>query len=561
MQYLAEVRKTQTMLGGGKVEIRLLARNTSENNWQALGNEELLQIHDNNQAKDLKDGQLVLAEITPNKQVQGLQDATKRLVLTLQTFTRAQEKFRQSEEDIEQWKQSLNYQSQELHRREMELEQKEQEIEQIDAKRQEIEALQEDLRRDRDEFEQWRQQFEVAQRDFEAQAVAGALNPDQAYYLRDIAQRIAVSLANPDSLPYQLNSSLESLYSRQEMLTQFWQELESQRAQVERLEGELSRFSQDLNNRKQQWQQVQSTLADAQGELKAQKEIVQIQESNVAMMRWQIESQQELLQQTNQVIESYGGVVNVLSPEEVKELEEMPLDQLVAAVTDWQQELEKISNYVGAQEDELASLEGEIAELQSQIDRESGFGSIELESSKEFAEEQYKMLEETLAGQRRSVLERQAILNQQRSILEKRQGSSVAESPVQGILPLVEQIAANKHQQEQDMQKVESQLAATKEGIYRQEDLVNRLKAEQQQNYQEIQALEVQLQEKIRVTAELVGRVASHEAILRPVQDIVDTLRTSLETAVSQLQSGQSAQEQQQLVEALQNTIDSLIPA
>jgi chromosome segregation ATPase len=559
VQYLAEVRKTQAMLSA-KVEIRLLARNTSENNWQAVGNEEVLTVQDTNQAKDLKDGQLVLAEVNTNKQVQAIQDATKRLVLTLQTFTRAQEKFRQSEEDIEQWKQSLNYQSQELHRREMELEQKEQEIELLDAKRQEVDQLQEELRRDRDEFEQWRQQFEAAQRNFEAQAGSSTLSQDQADYLRDLTQRIAGSLTGPGS-SQDVSSCLQHLYDSQEVLTQFWQTLESQRAQSERLQDELNRFTQDLSTRKHQWQQAQVTLTDAHGEMRSQTEILRSHESNLSMMQWQVEAQQELLNQANQIVESFGGTANVLSPEEVKELEEMPLDKLETAVENWQQELDKMSNYVGAQEDELASLEGEIAELQSQIDKSNDFGSIELESNKEFAEEQYKMLDETLAGQRRAIQERQAILNQQRSILEKRQGIGAPDSPAQSLIPLVEQIEANRHNQEQELKKVESKVVAAREVLRQQEDLVNRMKTGHQQNYQEIQTLEMQLQEKIRLTADLVGRVVAQQDILRPVQDVVDALRGSLENIVNQSGSSESAQEQQQLLEALQNTIDSLIAA
>lgn len=559
MQYLAEVRKTQAMLSA-KVEVRLLARNTSENNWQAVGNDEILTLQDANQAKDLKDGQLVLAEVNANKQVQGVQDASKRLVLMLQTFTRAQEKFRQSEEDIEQWKQSLNYQSQELHRREMELEQKEQELEYIDAKRQEVDVLQEELRRDREEFEQWRQQFEAAQREFESQAGASAISQEQADHLREIAQSIAESLAGPGSLQ-DVNSCLQQLYNSQDVLTQFWQTLESQRSQSERLQDELNRFAQDLNTRKQQWQQAQVTLTDAQGELRAQTEIVRSQESNLAMMQWQVEAQQELLNQANQIVESFGGTVNVLSPEEVKELEEMPLDRLEAAVENWQQELDKMSNYVGAQEDELASLEGEIADLQSQIEKSTDFSSIELESEKEFKEEEYKMLDETLAGQRRAIQDRQATLNQQRSILEKRQGIGSPDSPAQSLMPLVEQIEANKQNQEQELKKVESKVAAARDVLRQQEDLVNRMKTGHQQNYQEIQTLELQLQEKIRLTADLVGRMAAQQDVLRPVQDVVDALRGSLEGIVDRAGSSESVQEQQQLVEALQNTIDRLIAA
>jgi chromosome segregation ATPase len=559
VQYLAEVRKVQAMLGSGKVEIRLLARNTSENNWQALGNEELLQIQDANQSKDLKDGQLVLAEINLNKQVQGIQDAAKRIVLTLQTFTRAQEKFRQSEDDIEQWKQSLNYQSQELHRREMELEQREQELEQVDARKQEVDALQDELKRDREEFEQWRQQFEVAQSNFEAQAAS--LNQDQASALKDIVQRIALSFGSPDSLELQVSSSLDRIYASQEVLTRSWQQLEAHRTQVEQLEGELSRFNQDLNSRKQQWQQIQSALSDAQGELKAQTEIMQVQEHHAAMMRSKVESQRELLQKVNQIIESCGGTANVLSPEEVRELEAMPLDQLQASVEGWQNELDKMSNYVGAQEDELASLEGEIAEIQSKIDQSNDFGSIELESEKEFAEEQYKMLDETLGGQRRGIQERQAILNQQRSILEKRQAVDAPENPAQSFLPLVAQIEASKQQYEQELNQLETQVAASKDTLNQQENLVGRLKAEHQQNYQEIQTLETQLQEKVRVTAELTGKIAVQEDILRPVQDTIDALRVSLEAMANELRSSQTDREQQQLVADLQNTINSLIPA
>jgi chromosome segregation ATPase len=559
VQYLAEVRKTQAMLGGGKVEIRLLARNTSENNWQAVGNEEVLQIQDTNQAKDLKDGQMVLAEINLNKQVQGIQDAAKRIVLTLQTFTRAQEKFKQSEEDIEQWKQSLNYQSQELHRREMELEQREQELEQVDARKQEVDALQDELRRDREEFEQWRQQFEVAQSNFEAQAAS--LNQDQASALRDIAQRIALSFGSPDSLQNQVRSALDTLYSRQESLTQFWQGLESQRAELGHLEGELSRFNHDLSSRRQQWQQIQGDLIDAQGELKAQTEIAQVREEHADTMRLKVESQRELLQQANQIIQNCGGTVSVLSPEEVKELEAMSLEQLTEAVESWQKELEKTSNFVGQQEDELASLEGEIADLQGRIDRSNDFASIELEGEKESLEEQYKFLEETLAGQRRTMQERQAVLDQQKSILEKRQSADAPENPAQGFLPLVTQIEAYKQQYEQELDRLESQLAAAKDIFHQQENLVGRLKAEHQQNYQEIQTLEVQLQEKVRAFGELIGKVSLQEDILRPVQDIVDTLRANLEAATSQQGSNQSVQEQQQLVEALQNTINSLIPA
>jgi hypothetical protein len=47
---------------------------------------------------------------------------------------------------------------------------------------------------------------------------------------------------------------------------------------------------------------------------------------------------------------------------------------------------------------------------------------------------------------------------------------------------------------------------------------------------------------------------------LRPVQDIVDTLRPQLETAIKQLENSKSAQEQQQVLNNLQKAIAGLMP-
>ena len=142
MQYLAELQKSQAAFGlGGNSSVRLLARNTGENVWQPISNEQILSVQDSSQAKDFKDGQMVIAEITGSNQVQSIQDASKKIVNILQAFSRSQDKYKSAEEEVEQWKQSLNFQSQELHRREQELEQKELELEHLDTRRQEIEEL------------------------------------------------------------------------------------------------------------------------------------------------------------------------------------------------------------------------------------------------------------------------------------------------------------------------------------------------------------------------------------------------------------------------------------
>lgn len=558
MQYLAEVKKSGSMLGGAKVEVRLLAKNTSENNWQAINNEDILPVSDPKQAQDLKDGQLVLADVVGNnKQVQSLQDASKRIVLILQNFSRLQDKFKQGEEDIEQWKQSLNYQSQELHRREMELEQKEQEYEQIEARRQEVEISQEELRRSREEFEKLSQAFEADRARLSSQATA--LDEQQAKHLQDISQRISACVFNPDSLKQQVNSSLEIINQRQEVLSKFWQELDAQRQQAQQQQGAFAQAQQELTNRKSHWQQTQITLADAQAELKAQRGILKVQENNASMIRVQLEAQDDLYHQTVQVIEGYGGSTEVLDPEEVSRLEKMPIGQLEEVIASLQSEFDKMANYVSAQEDELAALEGEIADLKSQIDKASEFDRIELENNKEFAEEQYRMLEGALSGQRENVRQRQTTLSQQRAILDRRQGLEVPENPVQSLIPILTQIESQKQQQTKELQKIEGQIEVVRGIVQQQQELVSRQTTEHQQHYQEIQAMEAKVQERIRVAAELAGQVYTQEQILQPVQDVMDALRSHLEVAANQINQGVSGQEQQKIIAELQQVVNSLM--
>jgi len=560
VQYLAEVKKTSGMLGA-RTEVKLLARNTSENNWQAINNEETISVQDANQARDLKDGQLVLADVNNAKQIQSLQDASKRIVLILQNFSRLEGKFKQGEEDIEQWKQSLNYQAKELQGRERELEQKAQEFEQIEARKQEVDGLQDELKRERDEFDKWRHEFELEKNKFSVQAAS--LDREQAQDLRNIAQKLLASLFNPDSLKQHLSSSLNIIHQRQETLTGFWQELESKRSQVDQQQTSLNQATQDLINRKQEWAQTQIALADAQAEVKAQRGMLKVQENNAGIIRLQLESQEELFQQISSVIESYGGSVSLetLDPDEAKSLEELPIEELEQAIVDRQNDYDKLANYVSAQEDELAALEGEIADFQSQIDQAKEFDRIEFESNKEFAEEQYKMLEEALFGQRRVMIERQSILTQQRAILDRRLGDGGSDNPAQALTPLLIQIEAQKTTLEKSVQKIESQIEAVRGIVQNQQELVGRQTNEHQQNYQEIQTLELQLQERIRVISELKGQLTVQEKLLRPVQDIVDTLRQQLETASTDLNQAQSGQDQHRLVTELQQKVEQLIPA
>ncbi|MEA5480078.1 pilus motility taxis protein HmpF [Pseudanabaena galeata UHCC 0370] len=560
MQYLAELQKTQAAFGlGGNSSVRLLARNTGENVWQPITNEQVLPIQDSSQAKDFKDGQMIIAEVTGSNQVQSIQDASKKIVNILQAFSRSQDKYKSAEEEVEQWKQSLNFQSQELHRREQELEQKELELEHLEARKQEIEELESKFAKERSEIEQLRKNIEAERGQFEAKAAS--LTVDQAEHIKTLISQLSTSFTNPDSLRDRILSAMNLINQRQEVLTGFWQNLDGLKSEAEKQKGILSKSTEELNTRKTQWQQTQVALADAQAELKAQRGILKLQENNMAMSRVQLDAQIDLYEQTSNAIETFGGPgsMEVLSPEEESRLQSMPIEELESTIKALQADFDKLVNYVSAQEDELAGLEGEIADLQSQVETADQFARIELESNKEFAEEQYKLLEESVSGMRRSMQERLSVLNQQKAVLDRRKGIVVESSPVQSLLPLLAQIEAQKNRQEQELRKMESQIEAVRNYTQQQQEVLGKQTQEHQQQEQAIRTAESQQQDRIRVVAELLGQISAQEQLLRPVQDIVDTLRPQLEAAVQDLGVMSNGNNSSQILADLQSVIQSLV--
>ena len=550
MQYLAELKKEKSFVGF-KTEIKLLARNTSENNWQGINNDETLPVPDGNQVRDLKDGQMVLVDITNNKNIQTIQDASKRLVLLLQNFSRLQDKFKQGEEEIEQWKQSLNYQSQELHRREVELADREQELEQIDIRRKEADESQAIAQRDRAEINKLRQELETERREFDSESAV--ISQEQADYLRDLTTRISNFFIGTDFLYHQISSCLDTLYDRQETLNEFWHKLDN----IRHLQTDLATETQELNFRKQQVQQTQSRVIDFQAEIKSDEELVRAKETTASTMRSQIIAQQRIADQLTQLIASYGGTtMEILDPDEVKRLEKMSTDDLEMEINKLQQEFDKGARAVGEQEDELAAIEGEIADLQSQIEETSGAERIELESSKELAEENYQFLESSVSGMRAKMLERQSILNQQRGVLDQRHGINTSDDPAKKLIPILNLIEAEKSAQESRLRETTYELDNSRSVFRQKQESIARLFFEYEKQKQELEAAEITLRDKIRSNVE----VETNEKLLQPVQDIVDILRKQMEVIVHEANQAQTEQVPQQLIENLQQMINSLVP-
>ncbi|MCA1904134.1 MAG: pilus motility taxis protein HmpF [Cyanobacteria bacterium KgW148] len=556
MQYLTEVRKTKAFVGE-KAELKLLAKNTSENNWIAINVEQIVPVPDSNLAKDLKDGQLAIADLVgTNNDIKSLQDASRRLVQILQNFGKLQEKFKAGEQEIEQWKQSLTFQTQEVQRREIEVEERERELEQLQARKEEIESQLEKFDREREEVLRLREEIRAKEQEFAQRATA--LSAEQAQELRDLVRQLSSTNFSFPAIEEKINTCLETIYKRQEVLNEFWRELEGQRERVTQAQQEVEAAKRHLDSFLVEWKQVQNLLIETQVELKLRKEQLQPKENIAQILRTAHQAQMELFQNSSEAIVLLSGSAGLLSAEEVKRLQEIPIEELEEIITASQAELEKALNFVNLQEDELAAIEGDIAEISNKIALANEFEKLELEAEKESLEEEYRAQENSLQGQRRGLQERESILEQQRRILEKRMGSDTVD-PLELLRPIVLELETMQQQTDDSLASLQKQIESDRAVIKQQENLVGEQKQLQQKKQLELKQAEEQLAEKIRLHAEAQGKLNSLERILRPVQDIIDAVRPMLEQVKGELAQGTTAQGNPEVLKQLEQKINALI--
>jgi hypothetical protein len=147
MLHLAQVQNNESV---GQVELRLLARQQSENSWAVISPEDI-PLTDTN---SLSEGLLVLVELSENQEIQSVQPAKDWVLDLVQKYLSIgiTPAFLQEEaERTEQWRQDLTLQSQDLTRRHLEME----------ARREQIQTLEEDLKREKQQLEAMAAQLKI----------------------------------------------------------------------------------------------------------------------------------------------------------------------------------------------------------------------------------------------------------------------------------------------------------------------------------------------------------------------------------------------------------------
>jgi chromosome segregation ATPase len=577
--YLAEVQKQKGGLlsGGGKTELKLLACQRTDQNWNTVS-EEVIAAED---ASKLNDGALVLVELNPNRQVQRIQEAGRPLVNILQNFSRQLEKFKLKEDEIDQWKQSLTFQAQELNRREMdmevrseqlhnmedELQQLEQQKQEVDTSRQEIERLKTEVERNRLELEgAWehlrgeQRRLEEHQADFQQGTV---LDEEQSRVMSELLDRLSNRVAPTETVREHLHKAFELVEKQQATLTPHWQKLEEQKTAIAQQQEEVERLSQTFSDRQNALQEAQNTLVQQTAQLQINTADLTSKQEYARIIKEQLRNAEELYQQIHSIAATSGDVV-LGQQANVEALDKMPLEELQKIVQDLQHKLEIDATFVHDQEQELEYKQEAIEELENKLSQASDQDHINLELELTDEKDLYQMLNSSLVGQRRNMLQHQKFLKQHQAVLLRRQGHPVAEEEEGNkvnLEPVLLQIETQRQQYSQEIQKLEREIDQIRSGIELNQGMIDNQTHDLDEKRQELKAIEENLLSLRRTTAEYCGRVDLYQETLQPIQDSLDGLRQKLQGIAESLDQFQETGDYQvQAIAQLRHTLQGLMP-
>lgn len=580
MLYLAEVQKQKGgLLGGGaKTELKLLACQRTDQNWSTVS-EDVIPGED---ASKLNDGALVLVELNPNRQVQRIQEAGRPLVNILQNFSRQLEKFKLKEDEIDQWKQSLTFQAQELNRREMDMEVRSEQLQEmedesqrleeqkqeVDTSRQEIERLQAEVKRNRQELEgAWEQlrgeqrRLDERQADFQQGTV---LDEEQSRVMSELLDRLSSSAAPTETVREHLHLAFELVEKQQATLTPHWQKLEEQKIAIAQQQAEVEGLSQNFSDRQNAWEQAQNSLAQHTAQLQVNTADLTSKQEYARIIKEQLLNQEELYQQIQSLAATSGDVI-LGQQVDVEALEKKPLEELQKIVQDLQYKVEIDASFVHDQEQELKYKQETIEELQTKINHASDHDHINLELELTDEQDLYQMLNSSLVGQRRNMLQHQEFLKQHQAVLLRRQGYTVADEKESNnkinLEPILLQIETQRQQYSQEIQKLEREIEQIRAGIELNQGMIDNQTHDLDEKRQELKAIEENLLSLRRTTAECCGRVNLYEEALQPIQDSLDSLRQKLQGIGQSLDQFQETGDSQlQAIAQLRHTLQSLMP-
>ncbi len=573
--YLAEVQKQKSgLLGSGKSELKLIACQRNDQNWSPIPDEMIIA----DEASKLNDRALVLVELSPNRRVRQIQDARRPLVNILQNFSRQVEKFKLKEEEIDQWKQSLMIQAQELNRRETEMEFRWEQVQRLEYDSKRIDTQKHSVDTSRTEIDQLRTEVESNHRDLEGAwehlrfeqsrleeislnyQQSKSVDEERNRVLSDLLDRLSSQTTPIDTVKENLNYAFEFADQQQDALNLHWQKLEIQRHSANQQQKEREELMQKLFGCQNELQQVQNSLAQQITQVQLKTTIVNSKQELTTILKQHLGTEEEFYQKLHYLAANTETEVPKRGID-VAALQKMPLKELEQMVQNWQEKLDRDSDFVQEQEQELQYRQKFIEELQEKIVHSAGEERVNLELELADERDLCQMLNESLVGQRRNLIGQQKTLQQKQVVLWQRQGIAVVrEGESSNLESMVLQLEAHKQQKYTQIQKLEGDMVQMLTTIAADQETIDHQTQEVEANRQEVNSLEEQLLNLRTATAECWGRVNLYQEALQPIQDALDGLRDQLQNISESLTQVQTSGNSQFLiVTQMRQTLQSFI--
>ncbi|MBO1055369.1 MAG: hypothetical protein HEQ27_02085 [Dolichospermum sp. JUN01] len=563
MLYLAEVQKQKSgLLGSGKSELKLIACQRNDQNWSPIPDEMIIA----DQASKLNDRALVLVELSPNRQVQRIQDAGRPLVNILQNFSQQVQKFKLKEEEIDQWKQSLMIQAQELNRRETEMEFYWEQVQRLEHDSKRIDTQKHLFDTSRAEIDRLRIEVESNHRDLEGAwehlrfeqsrleeislnyQKSKSVDQERNRVLSDLLDRLSSQTTPIDTVKESLNYAFEFADQQQDALNLHWQKLEIQRHSANQQQKEGEELMQKLFGCQNELQKVQNSLAQQITQVQLKTTIVNSKQELTTILKQQLGTEEEFYQKLHHLAANTETEVPKWGID-VAALQKMPLKELEQMVQNWQEKLDRDSDFVQEQEQELQYKQKFIEELQEKIVHSAGGERVNLELELADERDLCQMLNESLVGQRRNLIGQQKTLQQKQVVLWQRQGIAVVrEGESSNLESMVLQLEAQKQQKSTQIQKLEGYMVQMLTTIAADQETIDHQTQEVEANRQEVNSLEEQLLNLRIATAECWGRVNLYQEALQPIQDALDGLRDQLQNISESLTQVQASGNSQFLI-------------
>jgi DNA repair exonuclease SbcCD ATPase subunit len=577
MLYLAEVQKqSKGFMGGSETKLQLLACQRNDQTWSAVPKGESISTEE---VASFNDGALVMVNLSENRQVQGKPEpAGSQLARILDRFSSVVEKSKKEEEKIEQWRESLNYQGQVLNERQEELdarfeelEQKETELKELDAKKEELQNIQAQAEQIKQEFELKSKELEGAwdhlrgeqkrleERSEEVKASGSVLDGDSSLKLQDLLSGLSSSQMPSEGLGDKLKQVLAIIEEHQSVLQKEWGDLEAQNHNVQHIQSDLENRENELKNRKKELKDSLISLETAKTELRVQEKVLASKQQSVRLLDSNITSKEELRELLSQI--AGGCDVSGDSKVDISALENMPLSQLQETVDNLRADLDRLVRFVNDQEEELTLQKQTIDELQEKTNSVSESEKINFEGELEDEREGYKMLNESLVGSRRNLLERQNIFKQHLLMLRRRQGIvDVDGTPEIDLNPLLEILNEQSQQEEEEKANLEDQIDQIHQSIQQMQNII-----EQQQSQQKIKE-EQMLLDETHLESDRIGliklqeRMAIYENTLNPIKDSLGNVKEKIqEFEQISLQMEQVNHQQNETLKELEETLKPIL--